>query len=44
MVAVDFSVLKEQGELATGDPIFCMKCEAIFNMYSVAKGNEEEVK
>ena len=44
VVAINFSVLKEKGELATGDPIFCKQCQALFSMYSVAKGNEEEVK
>jgi len=28
------SCLKEGGELATGDPVFCTKCQAVFNKYS----------
>ncbi len=34
------STLKEGSELATGDPIFCSSCNAVFNMYS----NVEELK
>ena len=41
VVAINFKVLKEQGELATGDPIFCSSCQALFNKYSLAKGDEE---
>ena len=35
IVAVNFSVLKEQGELATGDPLFCERCKALFSKFSV---------
>ena len=28
------ATLKQGGELATGDPVFCLNCEAAFNMYS----------
>ena len=37
---INMSTLKEGSELATGDPIFCSSCNAVFNMYS----NVEEVK
>jgi Sec23/Sec24 zinc finger len=33
--------LKDKKELATGDPVFCSKCQAIFNKHSIIK---EEVK
>jgi hypothetical protein len=32
--------LKDSGEMATGDPLFCKNCQAIFNKYSKV----EEVK
>ena len=36
------SCLKDQGELATGDPVFCDKCKAIFNKYSKIEDNKEQ--
>ena len=33
--------LKDKKELATGDPVFCSKCQAIFNKHSVIT---EEIK
>ena len=39
------SCLKDQDELATGDPVFCSKCEALFNKYSTieeSKGEEAQ--
>mgnify|MGYP001807195782 CR=1 FL=1 len=41
---VTMRCLRDQAELATGDPNFCKNCEAVFNMYSVieeAKGDEQ---
>ncbi len=31
---IQLSCLKEQGELAFGDPIFCKNCNAVFNKHS----------
>ena len=31
---IGFSTLKDQAEIATGDPEFCSKCKAIFNVHS----------
>lgn len=31
---IRLSTLNEAGELATGDPVFCTKCNAAFNIYS----------
>ncbi len=31
---INLGCLKDSGELATGDPVFCSKCQAIFNKYS----------
>ena len=41
------SVLKQDAELAAGDPIFCQKCNAVFNVHSQLgqqKLNMEEIK
>ena len=39
------SCLKDQDELATGDPVFCSKCEAVFNKYSaIEESKGEEVQ
>jgi hypothetical protein len=35
------SCLKDQGELATGDPVFCSNCEAIFNKHSKIEENKQ---
>lgn len=43
------SCLKDAGELATGDPVFCSKCQAVFNKHSKveetkdADGNESQI-
>ena len=42
------SCLKDQSELATGDPVFCESCTAVFNKYSKIEetkmmGNEEQI-
>jgi hypothetical protein len=35
------SCLKDNGELATGDPVFCTTCQAVFNKYSKIEENKE---
>lgn len=45
---IEFKTLKDNAELATGDPIFCQKCQAVFNIYSTveevkADGDEKQV-
>jgi hypothetical protein len=37
---VAFKTLIDKAELATGDPIFCKDCQAVFNIYSKV----EEIK
>ena len=34
VMSIDLSVLKNQVEMATGDPIFCKRCRGVFNWYS----------
>jgi hypothetical protein len=34
IMSIALKVLKEDAELASGDPIFCQKCNGVFNMYS----------
>ena len=34
VICLKLKVLKEDAELAAGDPIFCQKCSAVFNMHS----------
>jgi len=34
VIRLKLKVLKDDAELAAGDPIFCEKCEAVFNSYS----------
>jgi len=36
--------LKDQSELATGDPVFCTTCQAVFNMHSKIEENKLEEK
>jgi len=36
------SVLKEESEVATGDPVFCSSCKAIFNKHSEVEETKEE--
>lgn len=31
---IKLGCLKDSGEMATGDPVFCSKCQAIFNKHS----------
>lgn len=33
-MSVNLSVLKDDAQLASGDPVFCDNCKAAFNMYS----------
>ena len=37
---ISLSTLKDVAELATGDPIFCLNCQAVFNKHSKV----EEIK
>ena len=37
---INMSCLKDSSEMATGDPVFCKTCQAVFNKYS----KTEEVK
>ena len=34
VVSLDLSSLKEAGNIATGDPVFCSSCASAFNLYS----------
>jgi hypothetical protein len=34
VVSLDLTSLKKEVVIATGDPIFCLNCKAIFNLYS----------
>ena len=34
VVSIRFNVLKETGEIASGDPIICKECGSIFNKFS----------
>lgn len=34
VISLDLKVLREDAQLAAGDPIFCENCNAVFNMYS----------
>jgi len=34
--------LKDQGEIATGDPVFCTNCDAAFNLHSKIEENKLE--
>ena len=40
MFKIGFVTLKDKAEMATGDPIFCKTCKAVFNI----KSKTEEVK
>ena len=47
VISLNLHVLKEDAELAAGDPIFCDKCNAVFNVYSKIDNNQpglEEIK
>jgi len=37
---IAFKTLNDKAEIATGDPVFCKKCEAVFNKHS----KTEEIK
>ena len=44
MFLVKLGCLKDAGELATGDPVICTKCQAVFNKYSkVSEDNGRQV-
>lgn len=38
---IEFSTLKDQAELATGDPTICEHCQAVFNMNSKITETED---
>eukprot|EP00347_Sterkiella_histriomuscorum_P018210 403346370 len=43
---ISMECLKDQGELATGDPVFCGSCQAVLNKHSKiedVKQNEEQI-
>lgn len=47
VISLSLKVLKEDAELAAGDPVFCKQCNAVFNMFSKIeeKGKQlEEIK
>lgn len=39
---IEFKTLKDNAELATGDPIICEKCQAVFNIYSTIEETKTE--
>lgn len=39
---ISMRCLKDQSELATGDPVFCTACQAVFNMHSKVEENKLE--
>ena len=44
VISVKLKCLKEDAELAAGDPVFCEHCKAVFNMYSKLGEPKEENK
>lgn len=46
---IEFKTLQDKAEIATGDPVFCKECQAVFNIYSkteelkTAEGEEKQV-
>lgn len=40
VMSVKFNVLKEIGNVATGEPIICLNCGAIFNKYSQLRDSQ----
>ena len=42
VVSISLGILKEEGMVATGDPIICMKCGAILNLRSKIDSSESE--
>lgn len=43
VMSVKFNVLKELGEVASGDPAICKSCGAIFNKYSKLTNSDENI-
>lgn len=41
VMSINFNVLKELGNIASGDAVFCGKCQTAFNIHSVLLGREE---
>jgi hypothetical protein len=44
VLKIDFLFMKEQIKCATGNPYFCKKCEAIFNVYSILENGINDKK
>ena len=44
VIALNLKVLKEDAELAAGDPIFCKNCNAVFNMFSKLEEKEKRLE
>ena len=44
VISLNLKVLKEDAELAAGDPIFCENCNAVFNMYSLIEEKEKKLE
>jgi len=44
VIALNLKVLKEDAELAAGDPIFCKACNAVFNMFSKLEEKEKRLE
>lgn len=50
VICLKLKVLKDDAQLAAGDPIFCLGCKAVFNMYSklgeqkAEEGKLEDIK
>jgi Mg-chelatase subunit ChlD len=42
VLAFDMSVLKDEKDVFTGDPIFCSNCKAVLNVYSQITNPEDE--
>jgi Mg-chelatase subunit ChlD len=41
VISLNLKVLKEDAEIAAGDPVFCEKCGAVFNLYSKIGGDNK---
>lgn len=44
VIALNLKVLKEDAELAAGDPVFCKNCRAVFNMFSKLEEKEKRLE
>ena len=41
VMSINFNVLKELGSIASGDAVFCGKCQSAFNIHSVLLSRKE---